>query len=251
MTVINYILESILVLGVFLGYYHFFLANQTCHSFKRYYLLATVLLGVLAPMIHLPISQDSAMATITLPELSNGQLSPAELYSPTINYFTLIYLVIAVALMIRFSFQLYKIVVSIRRHKTTNLNEFLLVHDQELASRSSFFKYIFWDSNSLPENDNDNLIMRHEIAHAKGWHSLDILFFEITRILLWFNPIIYLYQKEAVINLEYLADRESAPQDHTTYNSLLASSAIESFGFSMGNHFNKSFTLKRIIEVGT
>lgn len=49
MIAINYIFESMLVLGICLGYYHFFLANQTCHSFKRHYLLITALLGMFAP----------------------------------------------------------------------------------------------------------------------------------------------------------------------------------------------------------
>ncbi|MDA0195004.1 MAG: M56 family metallopeptidase [Bacteroidetes bacterium] len=246
MTVINYIFESILVLGVFYCYYYFFLANQTCHQFKRFYLLFTAIAGMVYPFIHLPVSQSSKMAVVLLPELSIDGLTTIESSSPVINYLGVLYILVAAILIIRFALHLFKILSVIKRHQNAELNEFRIVYSKNFKTRSSFFKFIFWNSDTIPDSAHENLILRHEIAHAKGWHSLDILFFEISKILLWFNPIIYWYQKEAVINLEYLADSKSAPQDHTTYNSLLAISAIESLGFSMENHFNKSFTLKRI-----
>ena len=51
------------------------------------------------------------------------------------------------------------------------------------------------------------VILTHEAAHISERHTIDILISEFVKILLWFNPIMYLYQRKLKEVHEYLADQ--------------------------------------------
>ncbi len=51
-------------------------------------------------------------------------------------------------------------------------------------------------------------IVRHEMIHAKQYHSADILLSEIFTIIFWFNPFAWLLKKTLKQNLEFLTDRQ-------------------------------------------
>ncbi|MCD8260138.1 MAG: M56 family metallopeptidase [Bacteroides sp.] len=51
-------------------------------------------------------------------------------------------------------------------------------------------------------------ILLHEQTHANQWHSIDVVVSELFAIFFWFNPFVWLTQKEIRNNLEYLADQK-------------------------------------------
>ncbi|MGY0039849.1 M56 family metallopeptidase [Pedobacter sp. NJ-S-72] len=79
-----------------------------------------------------------------------------------------------------------------------------------------------------PELPGSDIIEKHEDIHIRQHHTFDVLFFELLGILVWCNPIIYLY-KTTVKNIhEYLADEEAAifQGDKETYAMLILSQAF-------------------------
>lgn len=56
------------------------------------------------------------------------------------------------------------------------------------------------------------LVLTHELAHIRQWHTLDILAAELLLIWQWFNPGAWLYRWLVETNLEYLADRSVLQQ---------------------------------------
>jgi bla regulator protein blaR1 len=46
-------------------------------------------------------------------------------------------------------------------------------------------------------------ILTHELVHVKQKHSLDLVFFELLKIIFWFNPLIYIYQNRITTLHEY------------------------------------------------
>lgn len=247
-TMISYFFESTLCLGIFCGYYSIFLKNETCHHFKRFYLLLSSLLALILPIIQIelvttPISNYFLLDEINLADLEMTTLSTDWNWSATVLQ---VYLIICLAFFLRLIFHLLKIrkVISTGRIRPTA--SFTLVRTKSDLAPSSFLHYIFWKTNLPPRSSEEEIVLNHEIAHVRGWHTLDMLFLEILQALFWLNPIVYWYKRAVALNLEYLADRASAPEDHSSYNSLLASRTIESFGLAMENHFNRSFTIKRI-----
>ena len=67
----------------------------------------------------------------------------------------------------------------------------------------SFFRWIF-----IHETDGIDDILVHEAAHARQWHSIDVLIGEAVRTLCWWNPAAWWLKREISINHEYLADEE-------------------------------------------
>ena len=243
---ITYFIESTLVLGVAYLYYFLFLRNETCHSFKRYYLIGASLLAVMLPLIHLERVALPVSAIVVLNEVSIGEIEPENLGVSSWYYMLGLYLLISALLSLRLALRLLKVVAVIRHSPTRDYGRFKLVKATKQLSHSSFLNYIFWPSLEIKGEEHHQMVLEHEVAHVEGWHTLDLLFFELLKIGFWFNPVIYLVKQDAALNLEYLADTTSAPEDHVSYSAQLATDAVESFGFSLGNYFNKSFTIKRI-----
>ena len=69
----------------------------------------------------------------------------------------------------------------------------------------SFFHYVVVDSTTFELGELD-LVLRHEAAHAKQWHTLDILFVEILGVICWFNPFVWVYKSALKSQHEYAAD---------------------------------------------
>ena len=110
----------------------------------------------------------------------------------------------------------------------------------------SFFNYIFL-GNHIAERRKKQVI-EHELVHVKQYHSLDLLFFELQKIVFWFNPYSYLYQARISELHEFIADSKAVKtEDKVTYfNNLLA----ETFGvqkISFINPFLKSSLIKKRI----
>jgi len=245
---LSYLIESTACFLIFYLYYRLLLHNETCHQFKRYFLVISAILSVVFPILHLDFYSTNTSQFFILPGLvldNNYQASMVTIFDP-FNLIPFIYGAISALFLIRFALQLSKIFKAVRNGKSTKTESYHLVETRGKLVHSSFLRYIFWNSDSGSNSKNDRIILGHELAHVKGWHTLDLLFFELLKIVFWFNPAVHWYKNAAALNLEYLADQQSAPEDHTYYNSMLATNAIESLGFSMGSHFNKSFTLKRI-----
>jgi TonB family protein len=91
-------------------------------------------------------------------------------------------------------------------------------------------------------------ILRHELVHAQQWHSFDILMISFVRILFWFNPLLYFYQRRLIQLHEFEADARSVQSDEVDlYCNLLAKAALQANGFTLANHFTQSITLNRIV----
>ncbi|WP_239060790.1 peptidoglycan DD-metalloendopeptidase family protein [Bacteroides sp. 519] len=70
----------------------------------------------------------------------------------------------------------------------------------------SYFPFSFFNMIFIPKNENNQMIINHEIAHTRQLHWLDLILIEIVSILLWFNPFVVLYKKSLKLQHEYLAD---------------------------------------------
>ena len=63
-----------------------------------------------------------------------------------------------------------------------------------ILANSSFLNLIFIDDSELSENEIEQIIA-HEKWHIKLYHSYDLLFVEILKIIFWFNPVLWLLQQ--------------------------------------------------------
>ncbi|NQX84564.1 MAG: M56 family metallopeptidase [Flavobacteriaceae bacterium] len=119
------------------------------------------------------------------------------------------------------------------------------MHLKNSTAAFSFFNYVFIGEN-LEEKD---IVLRHELVHVRQKHSLDLLFFEILRVLFWYNPLIYIYQSKLRVLREYIADKETLKtQNKANYYQNLLTQIFDTKQVSFINTFSqKSLIKKRIV----
>ncbi|MDG2433283.1 M56 family metallopeptidase [Flavobacterium sp.] len=112
----------------------------------------------------------------------------------------------------------------------------------------SFFSTIVYNSSLYNSTELDS-ILQHEKVHSRQYHTVDVLLTRFFCALFWFNPIIWLYKKAIVQNLEFIADKEALKklEDKKGYQLTLLKITTQENCISITNHFYQSLIKKRII----
>jgi len=251
---IQYILQVVLFQALFLAVYDLFLQKETFFKWNRFYLLSTPILSFITPLLKF----ESIQKTIPqeyIQQLPTVFLNPQEIivqvnkYSVTHNYLAIAFYVGLVLFTVLFLIKLFKIFQLIATNKVLKEENYSLVLLKNRQSAFSFFNYIFINKRLLKSEDLQ--IIKHELVHCKQKHTLDLLFFEILKIVLWFNPLVYVYQKRITLLHEYISDAEVVKEiDKKAYfNRLLAETFnIENISF-INQFFKNSLIKNRIVMI--
>jgi hypothetical protein len=116
----------------------------------------------------------------------------------------------------------------------------------DLVSPFSFFNLIF-----LPKGENNPLIIGHEMAHIRHFHWIDLVIMEVASMLLWFNPIVYLYKNSLKLQHEYQADAsvvENENRIESYLRCMLKQIETVSFGGIVSQFYCKTIK-KRIVMI--
>jgi N-acetylmuramoyl-L-alanine amidase len=119
----------------------------------------------------------------------------------------LFYILVAIILSFRLFRSLYKIRKAVLASKGQWKNNIRLVYSKTPVPHSSFFRYIFLPDSAAGHEDLDKIIL-HEMQHHEKLHSLDVLFCELLKIILWFNPFVYWYKQSLQEVHEFEVDAE-------------------------------------------
>ncbi|WP_299770064.1 M56 family metallopeptidase [uncultured Dokdonia sp.] len=260
---IHYILQIIAYQLLFLVVYDMFLKKETFFTWNRCYLLITPILSFILPFIKIDAIRETIPAsyTIVLPEvllqtsitdtaINGGVLDEIVLTgTKPISLITWILGIWIVGMIITLAYFVYKVIKIQRLKRKGILNEVGDLHVVTLPNTDtafSFFNTIFLGEN-LSDVQRDN-IMLHETIHIKEHHSFDMLFFEVLRIVCWFNPLVYVYQNKMMLLQEYTADAKVVSQNgKKTYYQSLLSQVFNTENVSFINtFFNHSLIKKRI-----
>lgn len=244
---IDYIIESTACLAIMLLAYRFILSKTALHQLKRFYLLTCLVLPLTLPLLqfdlyygqapiieealpHPASSQFFELNTENLSEApeSNEAIRTPETYpqQSSINWpFWILsfYALIITLLLIRFLTNIYRI----NRLAKTSASELYKNHKifllQGNATAYSFFQLIFIGEDDYKNPRTREHLLSHELAHARHWHSADILLLELLRALLWFNPLYLLLSKYIRLNHEYIADSQVLTElgDSRAYQKLI------------------------------
>ncbi|MCD2257856.1 M56 family metallopeptidase [Psychroserpens luteolus] len=260
---LHYILQVVTFQLLFLIIYDVFLRKETFFNLNRVYLLGTALLSVVIPFIKIEqiktvVAKDFV---IRLPEVIIGEtttvasgIDPQIAMEAGINIEpepTSIWNIIlisgmclaALILVIKVS----KLLWLASKHPKRWSGNFLIINLLNSTKAFSFFHYIFLGEKlNIQERSS---ILEHEIVHVKQRHTLDLLLFEVFRIIFWFNPLVYMYQKRIAALHEYIADANAVKlHNKADYYDNLLSQVFETQQFSFVNPFFKhSLIKKRII----
>lgn len=248
---IIYIIQTILFQALFLFAYDTFLQKETFFKWNRIYLLATPLISFIIPLVKFTAIEKSIYTTYThvLPEVIINTQKVID-KNISANFSTIINLLFSAGVLLFlafFIFKLLKIMQLISKNTTKKHHDYTLVLLNNSKKAFSFFNYIFLGKEL--HKAKEMKIIQHELVHSKHYHTADLLFFEILKILMWFNPFIYLYQNRIKALHEFIADEEVLKNTNKTeYFNLLLATIFETKNTTFINPFyNHSLIKKRII----
>ncbi|MHA7865248.1 TonB family protein [Flagellimonas marinaquae] len=251
---ITYLLESLAFQLVFLLAYDLFLKKETFFQWNRVYLLGTFALSVILPWVKIealttPMPQGLETTTVFLTQLDGVVLGPGVAEASLLERISWPYLVLGLGSLLATVWFAYKLVQIKRlRNKSAveHYREFTKITVPQSTSAFSFFRDIFMGEEI--QKDKEDNILAHELVHVKQWHSLDLLFFELARIVFWFNPLVYIYQNRVAELHEFIADERAVKHNKAAHFEMLLSQAFHTQNISFVNQFfNRSLIKKRIV----
>lgn len=248
-----YSLKAGILLALFWGIYRVCLQKETFYRFNRFFLLFGMGIAFLLPLypVHyivevrtfdptaFLIADTDYVATVTATNEKSALLQLCYRLLPGI-YIT----GICILLIFRF-FGLSRLFTAIRRNRIKQYVNYNLIESTDFQGTFSFFRYIFI-SGQLQENEK-RIILKHEEAHIRQKHWVDLLLVNLLNLFWWFNPVIWLYEKAIRNNHEYLAD-QAVLTDHeqAEYQKTLVNQWFKVPVFPVTNSFSYSNQLKRI-----
>ncbi|ASV29651.1 M56 family metallopeptidase [Maribacter cobaltidurans] len=248
---IQYILECIAFQLVFLVIYDFFLKRETFFQWNRVYLLVTYVLSLILPWIKIEAFKTETQVFLGYSEfLWNMDQSEVAIVPNPDNHFTLtwqegIFWVGALLAAIWFIIKLWRLYKLRSQGKISYFKDFTQVLIPKSNIAFSFFRSIFLGE-KIVGREYDSVVS-HELVHIKQWHSLDLLFFEVMRIVSWFNPLVYIYQQRITELHEFIADSQVTKKEKSRHYEMLLSQMFEVQHISFVNPFFKSSLIKKRI----
>ena len=251
---IVYILKSVGCLALLLFFYHFILEKEKMHNFNRYYLLGSVIFSFLVPLATITTVIKNTEPIIVSDVLNEptalNNFTPI-IIEETFNYTQLyigIYLLIAMVFLLRFGFNLFKIVNKINRNKRIKYKDAVLVLVDDKILPHTFLKYIFINKDEYIEGNIEEELFTHELTHVIQKHTIDVLIIEFIQAIFWINPLFIFTKKAIQLNHEFLADETVINQHKNTfhYQHLLLNKAAWNNEYYLASNLNYSLTKKRL-----
>jgi hypothetical protein len=236
--------------------YHLAFKQLTFFQWNRFYLLGSVVLSFLLPLIKLQLVHPMEAAAdrsgidwtyvdhlvtqpVALPA-SSGHLVPGSLLLA-------FYLLLVFAFFMLAVYRNRQLVAAISKARMVR-NGKVKVYVQEGETGSfTLFRRIYLNKTAFDQGAEP--VLKHEMVHATQLHSLDLLLMEFAVIFLWFNPFVFLLWRHIRDNHEYLAD-EGASDRRTSlveYLSCLKAETIRQYSPAIASSFKCSTIKKRII----
>ena len=206
-----YLLKSMILSGIFFGYYTLFLKNTIYHAYNRFYLLASMALSLAIPFFKLSMfsvtEEQAAGAKQLLIYLTQHPASPVQE-----AYIDWEIIVIAVISSLFVCYLVYSVVRIFRlkaMNSKTQMGEFTFIETDLDEAPFSFFSNLFWKKSISIEDECGRKILQHELSHIREKHSWDRLFSQLICSVFWMNPFNWIIQKELQNIHEFIADRDA------------------------------------------
>lgn len=254
---LNYLLKVSVSLGVFSLIYLCLFRSDTLSWLRRFLLLFILLFSAIYPFCQFGIAPDNTyrvyqgwLSQIVVNASPSGEEVPSLNPIGISEVLLIVMLIGSLFLLFRFFTQIFGIVHLVRSGKITKKDNYTLISISENITPFSFFNFLFISDQKTTQADLD-LMIKHEVAHAKQYHSIDVLISELFCIVFWWNPVVWLLRREIKVNLEYLADTSviDTGADVREYQYLLLKTIKNNASIYIINEFNVSQLKKRITMI--
>lgn len=267
-----YMLKVAVITSVFFLFYKISLSKLTFHGFNRTMLLLIVVLSFILPLcnvgtgrlvnivrnaIHIEniavLNPQVPQATelTGLSDMEDGEPGQVDAEIDFLHTAAIILFLIWGIGFIYLSVRKASTLVSIRRvindgHYQDRIDECDFIENSGLSQPMNWMNYILMPKEWL-EKENQ-AVYKHEMLHAKKLHSLDFLLVDIIQLFQWFNPVMFLINKELELIHEYQADRAvlESGADAYQYKLMLVQAVAGNHGYAMTNWLRQTNLKKRI-----
>jgi len=286
MKIMEYILEVLICSGLFLMLYRWLLAGKVSYRICRAYIVGSMLLAAAIPALDVPLyppSRPSATSGMTIfqegpmpgsrdlaygfgeesiadltdgtsPHTDAAGLSPdgtdaarnADGKTAVVKTATVLYGLAAAASIILILLNIIRIR-RLRRHsRLTRMNDWTLAESDRIQTPFSFLRTVYMGLDYTPSERL--MILTHEASHVRHRHSYERIVLSVLRSLLWFNPFLWMAEKDLREVQEWEADHDvlNKGNDLTLYRIAIFK---QLFGYNpdISSGLNCSITKKRFI----
>ncbi|MAL59693.1 MAG: hypothetical protein CMC14_06575 [Flavobacteriaceae bacterium] len=248
---ISYVIQIIVFQLLLLGFYDLFLKRETFFQLNRVYLLFAPIFIMIVPFLKFEGLQNTlnSVVTINLPEIlvSNTTQAISTSFVSLEQVFQIIWFSGIAVSLYYFVKKLNRIYQLKKQGKVEKYSDFTVVYIPNTDVAFTFLKSIFLGEYLTQKQKED--ILLHEAVHARQNHTIDLLIYEILKIVFWFNPLFYLFQKRVSALQEFIADASVVQQiEKRDYYENLLSKLFQTETISFINtFFNHSLIKKRIV----
>ena len=238
----RYLLFAVIGTALFWCVYRLLLRREHCLNANRFFLLSTLVLSLVLPLVHPQVAVSRPMAVggggylLELPVMAMdapataAQQTPAEVGAKaerSLDVWTVLGVLYwagvalsALALMVRYGVLWHRL----RKYSFVRQGRFHVAVTESGEPSFSFFHYIVAGRGGMSEAELQQ-VLSHERLHASQGHSWDMLLVQVVCCLLWFDPFVWLYGHDLGEVHEYLADeavlQQGGESEYKTYLRLL------------------------------
>ena len=250
---IIYLIQSSVSLSLMFLVYWIFLRNDTFFHLNRAFLLLSGFFSLMIPLIPFQkIMQEpvSSLAVFLEPVLITPDPSGQKLISDMqwSEIILIAYLTGLTIFIVRFFIQIIQMFLLARRSIVTKTDNIRLILIDHRYAPFSFLNMVFINKSKVA-TENLPAILAHEQVHVNQGHTIDLILTEMLIIVQWFNPFVWLLNRELRNIHEYLADEGVISQGIKTadYQQIILNETIGVKVNPLTHNFNVSQLKKRII----
>ena len=254
-----YFLKSGIAMALFYGIYRLFMEKETNYSLNRYYLIGTLFLSLILPVlplekiffvertINIPVFISLDDQGLAESGIGVGNASGSEFYLTGFALARIIYICGIAILLATLMFQLFRLFF-IRKVGKEKYGSLKIIFVNKNIVPFSILNRVYLNQ-EIRRDPKIKTILDHEYAHYRFLHYIDLIILEFITIFQWFNPFIWLYIRSLKEIHEYQADAAVLRNGEETgsYQALLVNQLTGTEVFRLTNGFSRSLTKKRMI----
>ena len=213
--------------ALFYALYRLLLEGRTAHRAARAYLVGSMLLAVVIPMLELPLYPADTIyyevPIITLAEPQAVTVAANAVTMPhTVDWWQVltavvvaIYAIIAALNLGRMAWRIVLIYRLRQRSQLSFYETYTLAENDAVREPFSFWRTIFLSRIYTPREREQ--IIAHEASHVRHQHTAERLTLEALRCVAWFNPFVWVTATALVEVQEWEADQDVLHQGYDVY----------------------------------
>ncbi len=234
MEALLYLAKAGVIYSVLYLIYFMLFRNNTNFEANRIYLLVIIPIAFILPFINTSVDVATEYQVV-LPTVVIGNLTET---NTTLDWSSILlssYVVISGALLLILCINVFKTLQTISKIKQGKSDD---------VQPFSFFSFIH--APTYIEKEDRMAIIHHEKVHSTQLHSIDIIIYEISKVLLWWNPFLWMGLKSVKSNHEFIADK-LASEKADKYSSVLVAQLLGVNCSVLANNFNYEPLIKKRI----